>query len=358
GEAIRTNTLTVRRGLRCSAADAFLRPALRRKNLELRQHALAESVVFDGRRTTGLTYRWRGEMREVAAGTVVLSAGAVLSPLLLQRSGIGPGALLSDLGISVRRENAAVGRGLQDHLGVDYMFRASEPTLNQDLGNLFGQMRAGIRYALTRRGPLAISVNQMGGLVRSRDGVERADVQLYFNPLSYSTTYRDKRPLLKPDPWPGFILGFNTCRPTSRGHVALSGPGPDSAPKIAPNYLSSEADLAEVIAAARLIGRLAATPAMQGLIAGGNGFSPLNASDDAILADFRSRASTVFHACGTCRMAPEDRQGVVDTSLRVHGVEGLHVVDASIFPNITSANTNAPTIMVADKAADLILNGA
>ncbi|MEM0922717.1 MAG: GMC family oxidoreductase N-terminal domain-containing protein [Pseudomonadota bacterium] len=355
GEGIGPYHLTVEGGLRCSAATAFLRPALARRNLVLRRHAQAERILFEARTANALSYHWRGETHQVAAGQVILSAGAVHSPLILQRSGIGPGDLLAMLGIAPVRENPAIGAGLQDHIGIDYMFRAHEPTLNQELGTKLGQLRAGLRYLFGRRGPLGLSVNQMGGLVRSHPGANRADIQLYFNPLSYSTTYRNRRPLLRPDPWPGFILGFNPCRPTSRGHVHLAGPDLSDGPMIVPSYLETEEDRAAVIACGRLSARLLETSALQSLIAGENGFSPIGASDEEILADFRARSGSVFHACGTCRMAPEERGGAVDATLRVHGVDGLRVVDASIFPNITSANTNAPTLMVADRAADLIL---
>jgi choline dehydrogenase len=289
---------------------------------------------------------------------VIVSAGAVKSPQLLQLSGIGPGDLLNRFGIAVHLDFPSVGGGLQDHLSMTYAFRCSEPTLNQVLGRLPGQIGAALRYLFRRDGPLSLSVNQMGGLVRSRPGLSRPDTQLYCNPLSYSTVHRDKRPLLKPDPWPGFILGFNPCRPTSRGRIDVAGPDPSAQPRIVPNSLSTNSDIADMIAGARLIERMAQTPAMRALITGPNGFSPVGADDDMLLADVRARASTVFHPCGTCRMAPREAGGVVDPSLRVWGVDGLRVVDASVFPNITSANTNAPTIMTAMRAADLILAGA
>lgn len=350
--------ITTRRGFRDSTSDVFLRPARQRKNLSVRTGILVDRIGFDGRRARTVEYLQNGQSRVAAArSSILLSAGAVGSPAILQRSGIGPAALLNGLGIEPRYANPAVGGGLQDHLGIDYLFRAKEPTLNQSLGRLSGQIRAGLQFLLRRRGPLTLSVNQMGGMVRSAEGIGHADLQLYFTPLSYSTRWRNKRPLMRPDPWPGFAFGFNTCRPTSRGRIDIADRMPETAPDIAPGYLTTPEDVESAIAGGRVIERMLNTSAMQGIIAGPNGFSPSGASDAEILADFRERASTVFHACGTCRMAPEAEGGVVDPMLNVYGVEGLRVVDASIFPNITSANTNAPTIMVAAKAAKLILEG-
>ncbi|MEM6971542.1 MAG: GMC family oxidoreductase N-terminal domain-containing protein [Pseudomonadota bacterium] len=348
--------LTTRRGFRDSAATVFLAPARRRRNLSIRTGTTVARIGFEGRRAVSVRYSdSRGGAEVQARGGILLAAGAIGSPAILQRSGIGPGDLLQGLGIAAVHHNSAVGGGLQDHIGVDYLFRATQPTLNQVLGGHLGRMGAALQFALRRRGPLTLSVNQLGGMVRSGPETARPDIQLYFTPLSYSTTWRNKRPLLKPDAWPGFALGFNPCRPTSRGRVDITSADADSAPRIAPNYLSTNADLEAAVAGGRLIERLLGTEPLRDVIAAATSFTPEGVPDAAILADFRARATTVFHACGTCRMAPEADGGVVDPALRVHGVEGLRVVDASIFPNITSANTNAPTIMVAAKAAEMIL---
>jgi choline dehydrogenase len=349
--------INTRGGLRCSTADAFLHPARHRKNLVIRTNALVERVRFDGRRAVGVEYRMAGERRfAAAADQVILSAGAINSPQILQLSGIGPGAVLKAAGIPVLHANDAVGGGMQDHLGINYFHRATEPTLNQVLGTWRGRIACGLQYLAYRGGPLSLSVNQMGGLVRSTPGAARPDTQLYFNPLSYSIEHKGGRRLLKPDPWPGFILSFNPCRPTSKGRIDIASPDPAMPPRIAPNYLSTEQDIRDVVAGARLIGRFESTAAMRRLIDGPPRFDLSRASDEEIVADFRARCGTVFHACGTCRMAPIEHGGVVDAGLRVYGAERLRVVDAAIFPNVTSANTNAPTIMVAHKAAQLILN--
>jgi choline dehydrogenase len=355
GEGVAAYAITTRGGVRCSAADAFLRPAMARRNLEVRLHCHVHRILFTQGRATGIEYR-RGETLERVAvrAEIVVAAGAVNSPQLLQLSGIGPPALLQELGIGVVYGNPAVGGALQDHIGIDYLFRASEPTLNGVLGTWSGRLGAGLRFLVARKGPLSLSVNQMGGIVPTGPDAAAPMAQLYFNPLSYSTKYVGRRPLLQPDPFPGFILGFNPCRPRSTGRIDLRSADPAAPPKIMPNYLSNNQDIADVIRCGRLIGRLLGTRALRQLIVGPRRFDVCEADDAEILADFRARCSTVYHPCGTCRMVPETNGGVVDRQCRVYGVAGLRVVDASIFPNITSANTNAPTIMVAHRAAAFI----
>lgn len=354
-EGVGPYALTTRRGRRCSASDAFLRPALGRANLAVLTGALAVRIAFEGRRAVGVVVRQGGAERVLRARReVILAAGAIGSPTILQRSGIGPGALLQRMGIAVVQASDAVGDGLQDHVGVNYAYRAGEPTLNDVLGTWSGRLAAGAAYLLARRGPLGLSVNQMGGLVRSRPDAPRPDVQLYFNPLSYSASFAGARPLTRPDPWPGFILSFNPCRPTSAGRVEIAAPDPEAAPRIVTGYLATEADRAAVLAGARLVGRLQATAALRRLIAAPPAFDPARADDAAVLADFRARAGSVYHLCGTCRMG---RDGALDARLRLRGVEGLRVADAAAFPNVTSANTNAPAIMLGRRAAEMIVAG-
>ncbi len=357
-EGVGPYPITTRRGLRHSASTAFLRPAMGRNNLNVQTHVLVDRIGFKGKRATSVTYLQKGTPRSaVARRGVILAAGAVGSPAILQRSGIGPKQVLADHGIDPIHVNEAVGGGLQDHIGADYLFKATEPTLNQVLGTKMGQVRAGLQFLLNRGGPLSLSVNQMGGIVRSKPDLATPDLQLYFNPLSYTVTQKNRRVLLEPDRWPGFAFGFNPCRPTSRGRVDIQSANPADAPQISPNYCATNEDAELAVAGARMVEKILQTPELQSLVASNNGFSPLGASDEDILTDFRKQASTVFHLCGTCKMGPEATGGVVDATLTVHGVEGLRVVDASIFPNITSANTNAPTIMVAAKTANIITAG-
>ncbi len=359
-EGVCAYQINTRNGLRWSSADAFLRPAMRRPNLTVVTDAEVRRVVFEGKRAAGVEYMKAGRIISAKArGEVVLSAGAIGSPKLLQLSGIGPGALLQKNGIAVVNDNGAVGGNLQDHLGVNYYFKAKEPTLNSVLGTWPGRVRAAIEFALSRKGALSLSVNQMGGLVRSSPGKPRPDVQLYFNPLSYTVVTRDgRRRLMKPDPFPGFIIGHNPCRPTSTGRIEIASADPHAAPRIAPNYLTTQKDIDDVIASTRLVERLRQTRAMGALIGGTMQFDCAGRSDDEIVEDFRQRSGTVFHPCGTCRMAPEGEGGVLDTDLRVRGVEGLRVVDASAFPNITSGNTNAPSILLAYRAGQIMTGRA
>ena len=357
-EGVGLYQLTVRNGMRWSAADAFLRPALRRPNLKLVSRALVHRVLFEGRRVIGVVFEQGGVLLTARARReVILSAGAVNSPQLLQLSGVGPGALLQQHGIGVVLDQPAVGGQLQDHIGISYFYQSNQPTLNNQLYPWHGKLRAGLQYVLTRRGPLSVSVNQGGGFVRSRKHLTQPDQQLYFNPVTYSMAPAGKRRLMNPDAFAGFILSFQPCRPTSRGRVDIRSADPTAAPAIRPNYLSTDSDIADVVAGGRLLQKMLRTKAMRALIKAPIAPDLAGMDDAAIVADFRQRAGTVFHPVGTCGMGPNARHAVVDGQLRVHGLQGLRVVDASVFPGITSGNTHAPTVMVAQRAADLILAG-
>lgn len=212
-----------------------------------------------------------------------------------------------------------------------------------------------MKYVFARRGPLSLSVNQGGGFVRTREGIARPNIQLYFSPVSYIKAPPGKRPLMNPDPYPGFLLGHSVCRPQSRGHLQIRSSDPFAPPAIHPNYLSSEDDMREMLDGVRFLRRLAATPAMSALIESELKPGASVKSEAELIADIRQRSGSVFHPVSTCAMGSDRQRTVVDHWLRVHGLAGLRVVDASIFPSITSGNTNAPTIMVAEKAADLIV---
>ncbi len=347
--------ITTQGGRRMSAARAHLRPALRRRNLRVETGAHATRIEVRDGRAVAVEYLRGGQTRTATArAEVILAAGAIASPLLLQHSGIGPGALLAGLDIAVLLDRPAVGQNLQDHLCIDHLYRARRPTLNQQLGTRWGQVCAGARYLATRGGPLAISVNQAGGFVRSRPELPAPDLQLYFSPLSYTRAPPDIRALLRPDRFPGFLLSAQPCRPTSRGHLRAVSPDPLAAPSIVPNSLATAEDIAALLAASRFLRRLAASPPLAAQIAAELRPGAAAQTDGELLADLRARASSVFHPVGTCRMGPNPRQDVVDAALRVHGIDGLRVIDASVFPSITSGNTNAPTIMLAEKGADLV----
>jgi len=349
--------VTIRDGVRVSSASAYLRPALRRPNLELVTGARAARVLFTGKAASGVEYARGGtQLRASARREVLLSAGAIGSPQLLELSGIGDPQLLQPLAIPVIAALPAVGRGLQDHVCVSYFYRSRVPTLNDELAPLLGKARAALRYALRRQGPLAMSVNQAGAFVRSRPELSRPNLHIYFNPASYSTTTSgQRRRMLDPDPFPGFLMSFNTCRPTSRGSVHLRSPDPMASPSIAPNSLSTPEDVADVYEGARMLRRIAGTKPLATVIESELLPGERVCSDEDVLQDFRRRAGSVFHPSGTCAMGPHATSSVVDPRLRVHGVAHLRVIDASVFPAVTSGNINAPTLMVAEKAADLIL---
>jgi choline dehydrogenase len=349
--------VTIKDGVRVSSANAYLRPVRRRANLDVRLRAHATRVLFSGSRAVGVEYLRGGTRQQAHARLeVLLAAGALNSPQLLELSGVGDAQLLRQFHIPLIADSPAVGRGLQDHVAVSYFYRSRVPTLNDQLAPFLGKVKAALRYALGRRGPLAMSVNQAGAFLRSRAELTRPNLHIYFNPASYSTTTMGpKRRLLNPDPYPGFLMSFNTCRPTSRGTVHIRSSDPLSSPAIFPNSLATEADVLDVFEGARVLRRIAGARPLLQVIETEREPGARVQSDAEVLADFRRRAGSVFHACGTCAMGADPRTSVVDERLRVHGVSGLRVADAAIFPNISSGNTNAPTLMVAEKAADLIL---
>ena len=347
--------VTVDRGLRASAATAYLRPAMRRSNLTVATNATVTRVLFEGRRAVGVAYEQGGRMLTAHAGReVVLSAGAINSPQLLQLSGVGDPEFLRGKGIDVVHALPGVGANLQDHVCIDYIYRANRPTLNDVLRPWWSQMLLGARYLLTRSGPLALSVNQAGGFVRTGPGAERPNLQLYFSPLSYLRATPGKRQLMRPDPYPGFLLSVSNCHPTSRGYVCIRSADPREAPEIQPRYLSTERDVRELVEGARLMRRLASTRSMRAIIEAEVMPGPEVASLEAIVDDIRSRAGSVFHPCGTCAMGPDPSTAVVDPRLRVHGLDGLRIADASIFPLLIAGNTNAASIMVGEKAFELM----
>jgi choline dehydrogenase len=353
GEGLSYFRSTVRDGYRCSAADAFLRPALKRGGVKLVKHALVEKLLFTGLRATGVQYRVGGQqVVATTKGEVIVSAGAINSPQLLQLSGLGPAALLKAYGIDVVQNLGQVGQGMQDHLSLTQHFAATEPTLNARLGSRIGRMLVGAQYLMTRKGPLSVPINQVGGFIRSDGAQAVPNMQIYCNPVS-STIDANGKPQV--DRAAGFILSVQPCRPTSRGEVNIASADPTDAPRIQPNSLSTEHDRDEAIRAGRVLQALAKAPSIARVTKMAKA-PDISAMDDAaLLENFRARAVTNYHPTCTCRMGTDAATSVLDARLRVHGIEGLRVVDASAFPNLTSGNTNAPTIMLAMRAADLIL---
>lgn len=355
-EGVGTYQITTRNGRRMSAARAFLRPAMKRKNVRVEMNALATRILFQGKRAVGIEYLQNGETKTARAGReVILSGGSINSPQLLQLSGIGPQALLGSLGIPVVHANENVGANLQDHVGINYTFKGKVPTLNQILRPWWGKLLVGMQYILTRSGPLSLSMNHAGGFFRTDPAATRPNMQLYFQAFSTLIPKSGERPILTPDPWPGFSIGLSNCRPSSRGEIMIRSSNPRDYPKIVANAYSTNADVEEMLAAVKFVRKIASMPAMAEIIEEEVLPGPSITSDADLIQDFRKRSGTVYHPVSTCRMGPDPARAVVDPRLKVHGLEGLRVIDASIFPDNITGNTNAASILTGWKGAELVL---
>ena len=351
--------INTRDGMRDSSSRAYLQPAMDRTQLTVEHHCLVDRVLFDDRaKATGVSYRHEGERRQcTAAKEVILAAGAVDTPKLLQLSGVGDRALLHKHGVTVTHHLPAVGRNLQDHACASYFYRANRRTLNDEFGSWVGKARAGLQYLLMRTGPLSLSVNQAGGFLKSDAGQATPNIQLYFNPLSYEIP-KDGSQALRPEPYSGFLLAFSPCRPASRGTVEIASRHADDAPLIRPNYLTAQKDVDEVIKGSQLVRRIMSSKALQAITVEETKPGNRVQSEADMLQYFREEAGSIYHLCGSCAMGQDPASSVVSNRLKVHGIDNLRVVDASIFPNVTSGNINAPTMMVAEKGAAMILEDA
>jgi choline dehydrogenase len=350
---------TTRGGIRLSAARAFLRPAMRRKNMRVRTNCLVTRLLFDGTRVTGVEYEQSGQIRRAnATREVILCGGAINSPQLLQLSGIGPAPLLQKHGIEVRVDNANVGQNLEDHVGINYTYSMKVPTLNDELRPWWGKLKVGLQYILFRTGPLSLSINHGGGFFRTSPTHDRPNMQLYFQAFSTLKPKAGERPILSPDPFSGMSIGLSNCRPTSRGHINIRSANPKDHPLICGNAFATDHDVGEMLAAVKFIRHIAAQEPLKSLIIEELRPGPAVQSDADLIHDFRQRSGTVYHPSCTCRMGPDSRTAVVDPRLRVHGIQGLRVCDASVFPNLIAGNTNAPAMMVGWRGADLILEDA
>jgi choline dehydrogenase len=316
-------------------------------------------VLVEEGRAVGVEYRRGGALQTLRAkAEVILSGGAINSPQLLMLSGIGPGAHLQEMGLAVLRDNANVGQHMLDHQGLNYTWRMKVPTLNQVLRPWWGKLRAGMEWLLTGGGPLGMSINQAGGFFRTRPDLDRPNMQLYCQAFSTLIPKAGERPLLTPDPFPGLSLGLSNCRPTSRGHLRLRKADANEHPVITPNALTTNHDVAELLDAVKFLRKIAAQPALAAFIDAELRPGPDCDTDEALIADFRARSGTVYHPSGTCRMGPDAGSAVVDARLRVHGVDRLRVIDASVFPNLIAGNTNAPAIMVGWRGAEMVMADA
>ena len=342
-----------RRGVRWNTARGFLKPVRHRPNLAIETHALVERLVLDGRRVTGLVMRQNGSRRTLKAmREVVLCAGAIGSPQILQLSGVGPGRVLQPLGIEVRHELPGVGENLQDHLQLRCAYKVTGvKTMNERYQSLLQRAGFATQYLLSRRGPMTMAPSQLGAFARSDASRETPNLQYHIQPL---TLPRFGEPL---DPFPAFTASVANIRPTSRGSVRIMSPDPAAHPEIRPNYLSTAEDRHVAAEAIRVTRNIVSMPALARYRP--EEFRPgLEFQSEAELAKAAGDISTtIFHPVGTAKMGG-DETAVVDPRLRVRGLEGLRIADASVMPTITSGNTNSPTLMIAEKAAAMVLEDA
>jgi choline dehydrogenase len=348
--------LSTRLGWRCSTAVAYLKPARGRANLRVETLARALRLTFEHKRADAVVYRQRGaDVTVRARREIILCAGSLQSPQLLQLSGVGAPSLLQQFGVPLVHELGGVGENLQDHLQARVIFECAKPiTTNDDLKSWPRVVKMGLEYALTRGGPMAIGINQGGIFARAVASAKTPDVQFHVATLSSDMAGSPTHT------FSGFTMSICQLRPESRGHVRIRSADPLEAPAMQPNYLSTQNDCDTLVAGIRLARKLAATRALAPYVKGE--YRPGNAArDDAEILEFaKNTGGTIFHPSGTCKMGDmkRDPAAVVDNELKVHGVSALRVVDCSVMPTLVSGNTNVPVVMIAEKAADLILAAA
>jgi choline dehydrogenase len=340
--------LTTWKGLRWSAARAYLQPARRRPNLRIATAAHATGIDFEGRRAVGVRYLRGGVVHKARVrAEVLLAAGAIQSPQLLQLSGIGAPALLQRFGIPVVQASPGVGENLQDHLQIRLIYESTRPTTNDQLNSMVGQARIGIEWLLRRSGPLAVGINQGGCFMRALPDAPTPDIQFHVATLSADMAGG------KVHPFSGFTMSVCQLRPQARGHVRIRSTDPLAPPEMQPNYLSTELDRQVTVAGVKAARAVAAAPAMRPHVKREVRPGPELSSDADLLEFCRNTGATIFHPSGTCKMGV-DPMAVLDERLRVRGVEGLRVVDCSAMPTLVSGNTHAPVVMMAEKAVDMI----
>ena len=347
--------LTTRNGLRCSSATAYLRPARARRNLTVLCEARALRIVIRNGRAAGVEYLHQGERKTAfAEAEVLLSAGAIQSPQLLQLSGIGPASLLRQHGIEVLLDAPGVGENLQDHLQIRLGYECAKPiTTNDQLNSWLGQASIGLQWLLRRQGPLAVGINQGGCFMRALSQATTPDIQFHVATLSADMAGG------KVHPWSGFTLSICQLRPESRGRIRITSADPLAVPSMQPNYLATDLDRATVVAGIKAAREIAASPAMTPYVRSERKPGPQVRDDQSLLQFARDNGATIFHPSGTCMMGTEaDGLAVLDERLRVRGIQGLRVVDCSAMPTLVSGNTNAPVIMMAEKAVDMIREDA
>ncbi|MFZ4688146.1 MAG: GMC family oxidoreductase [Polymorphobacter sp.] len=352
--------MTVKNGRRWSLAMAYLRPALARSNLTLVTHAQAERVIMDGKRATGIRYHQNGtSIKARARREVILSGGAVNSPQLLELSGIGDPEVLAAAGVPVVQALRGVGTNLQDHYMVSTAFRLKDCITVNELSRGWRLVREVARYATQRKGLLTLSAAHIQAYVRTRPGLSGPDVQYHILPGSMDVDAYTLKGEMELEKLPGLTIAPCQLRPESRGTIHIKSAAPLDRPAIRPNYLADAVDQATIVAGLRFARTLAAQPALSRWMAEETLPGTATASDADLLEYARQRGSTLYHPVGTAQMGrADDPMAVVDPQLRVHGIDGLRVVDASVMPRLVSGNTNAATVMIAEKASDMILAAA
>jgi choline dehydrogenase len=344
---------TTRRGRRASTAFSYLRPAKGRRNLHVETGALAQRLLFEGRRARAVEYRQNGALKTARARKEILvSSGAYNSPQLLQLSGIGPAELLKTHGIDVVLDAPGVGNDLQDHMQVRLVMRCAQRiTLNDTLNHPLRRIMAGARYAAFRKGPLTIAAGTSGAFFKTNPRLASPDIQIHF--LPFSTDKMGE----KLHSFSGFTASVCQLRPESRGSLRIKSADPTVPPEIRINYLATETDRAAFIDGIKILRKILSAPALKPYVVDEAYPGSKVSTDEDVLDYCRRTGSTVYHPTSTCRMG-NDPLAVVDQRLRLRGIEGLRVVDASVMPDLMSGNTNAPTIMIAEKASDMILEDA
>lgn len=343
---------TAHKGFRWSTAKGFLRPAMKRANLHLKTKAQTTRVLFEGKKAVGIEYRQGTTLHQVKANVeVILSAGAIGSPQILQCSGVGPSELLRSVGVPLVHDLPGVGRNLQDHLQTRLVFKTREKTLNDEVNNPINKLWIGMQYLFSRSGPLTLAASQVTIFTKSTPRAERPDIQFHMQPLSAD------KPGEGAHKFSAFTMSVCQLRPYSRGHIAIKSADPLQYPEIHPNYLSDERDHPVVIGGLRVARRIAEAPSLAPHILSEFVPGTQYQTDAELLQAARLYSQSIYHPTSTCKMG-NDAMAVVDDRLRVHGINGLRVVDASIMPELVSGNTNAPTIMIAEKGADMIIADA
>ncbi|MEM1275985.1 MAG: GMC family oxidoreductase N-terminal domain-containing protein [Pseudomonadota bacterium] len=351
-EGVAPFQLTMRRGLRCSSAVAYLKPARSRANLTLVTGAQTERIRIEEGRATGVEIMRDGIRDTITARReVILSAGAIGSPQILMLSGVGPGGHLADLGITVRRDLPGVGQNLQDHLQARPVFKCRSSTINTESKSLIRRIGMALEFAWSRTGPMTMAASLGAAFLKTRPELETPDVQFHIQPFSADS------PTEGPHPFDAFTASVCVLRPESTGEIRLKNTNARAHPVIRPNYLATETDCRALTDGIKIARRIAKLPPLSGEVT--EEFRPGpeigEEDDDAILDWARNTSTTIYHPTGTCKMGPaEDGLSVVDSKLNVHGVRGLRVADASIMPQIVSGNTNAPAIMIGERASDFI----